>query len=185
MLNVSLVFGFLLCLVYSAFVPQLEAAELVLPDAAQRVVAKMDSAVQDAHIAAVKDLTAIKDRLTKAGDLDGALAVRGKITELQAQIGDVLSGPKPAKKPSLAALEGRWSRLNNGNGNVDVYEFDANGSGSGRGDSCTITVSSDGKSAVQRWRSGYVDTLDLPVSGDQTFTGKSATGATFVYTKMK
>lgn len=80
---------------------------------------------------AMAELEKVQKATTKAGDLDGALAVKAKLDELraaqEAEAGDLLGGDRPAVPADLSKqVVGRWN-LTKANGASGTAEFTAGG----------------------------------------------------------
>lgn len=114
-----------------------DAAPAPLPPAAQSVVERLDKALAkiDADAAksrsaerqkAIRDLERAQTAATKAGDLDGAMAVKGRLEALRAADEDdaaaLLGEAKPAAKDPAVLAVGSWSasKTNGVTGQVDI-----------------------------------------------------------------
>jgi hypothetical protein len=150
-----------------------------LPADAQKIMNVLDAKIAELQKQAAKDLKKVQDEQAKSGKLDEALAVREVISNLEKQFTpktDALGNPVVAASPEKAVL-GTW-RHKNGNHftvqpkgavtctNNDVGEWAING----------------GKLVIT-WKSGWIDSFDLP-DGDQmsgnTKFGTAVNGASSI-----
>lgn len=105
--------------------PKLPAAAQAALDRLDKAEAKLEvehrKALSAERAKAIAELERVQKTVTKAGDLDGALAVKARIEELQkaeAVDADALLGEKPAAKvDAQRAAPGRWE-LAKGGGNA-------------------------------------------------------------------
>jgi hypothetical protein len=104
-----------------------------LAKADAKLVADYRKALAAERVKAIAELERIQKTVTKSGDLDGALAVKGKLDELRAaqdaDASDLLAekpvGPPTSNDPNKLVL-GRWT-FNKTNGTGGTVEFSPGG----------------------------------------------------------
>lgn len=95
-----------------------------------KLTAEHKKAVNTERIKTITDLQKAQKEITKSGDLDGALAIKKQIEELQAKIAaeddtDLL-GTKSSKSDPAKLLIGKWDFIKT-NAVAGVFDFKADG----------------------------------------------------------
>jgi hypothetical protein len=116
------IFALLLSVILSASCFAAEEAGRPLPKEMEPIVAELNSAKSDATAKAIKKLQKVQVDLTKKGDLDGALATKKYIEELQKPLRFTAQENVSGDLPAL--ITGTWDAVIPGWGNTFVIDKD-------------------------------------------------------------